>query len=889
LSEPPTRLATALAERYRIERELGAGGMSTVYLALDLKHHRRVALKVLRPELAATMGPERFAREIEVAARLQHPHILGLLDSGDADGFFYYVMPYVEGETLRDRLARTGELPVHEAVRLLAEIADALAVAHRAGVVHRDIKPENVLLSGRHAMVMDFGVAKAVTEASGRQQLTTAGVALGTPAYMAPEQATADPHLDGRVDIYALGVLGYEMLTGYPPFHGLSPQATLAAHVTQAPAPVGQRRPGLSAALESVVMRCLEKRPADRYQTADELVAALEPLATPSGGMTPTETQPVAAVTPRMRAQPWIIGGIVIVLVLLAALALGRRGPETITLGKRAAVTLDPGLEQNPVVSPDGRMVAYRRVSGTDSRLLVQQIGGGAPVPVTAPTTPVLSPPSWSPDGTRLLFASDRGLEVVPALGGAPRLILALPGNQGLVWGDWSRDGKRIAYVSLDSLFVTDIDKPAPRALLGGNGPNSPVWSPDGRWIAYVAGNIQYPTFANLAPSSIWVVLAAGGTPVRITGDQPLNASPAWLPDSRSLLFVSTRDGGRDVYQVHLSRSGAPSRAPARLTTGLNSHTISLSADGRRLAYAASTETANVYALGLVPGRTVSLSAARAVTSGRQTTEGLSVSPDGHWLAFDSDRGGNQDIWRMPIDGSGPPEQLTSTPEDEFQPAYSPDGRLIAFHQTRSGSERDLYVMPAAGGAAVRIRIPTLNNLVPRWSPDGGSLVYACAGEDDSYCVATLSADRKSAVATRQFAPALSRSNAGFNVGFGVIMAWRPDGTSLAGWDGSRFFLVSPEGGDRHPLGATPPGFDVNFLCWSADGRTIYANGTSADRRYSILSVPVDGGPPREVVRSEGPTAQTFRFSFDVHGNTVYMSLADRQSDIWMAEIGTEP
>jgi len=282
------RLSEALADRYRLERELGQGGMATVYLALDLKHHRKVAVKVLRPELAATMGSDRFDREIEVAARLVHPHILGLLDSGDVDGFFYYVMPYVEGETLRDRLARAGELPVHEAVRLLGEIADALAVAHRAGVVHRDIKPENILLSGRHAMVMDFGVAKAVTEASGRQQLTTAGVALGTPAYMAPEQATADPQLDGRVDIYALGVLAYEMLTGYPPFHGLNPQQTLAAHVTQAPVAVGQRRPGLSPALEGVVMRCLAKRPADRFQSADELVAVLEPLATPSGGMTPT-------------------------------------------------------------------------------------------------------------------------------------------------------------------------------------------------------------------------------------------------------------------------------------------------------------------------------------------------------------------------------------------------------------------------------------------------------------------------------------------------------------------------------------------------------------------------------------------------------------------------
>jgi eukaryotic-like serine/threonine-protein kinase len=318
------RLAAALADRYRIERELGQGGMATVYLAQDLKHDRKVAIKVLRPELAATLGPDRFAREIAVAARLLHPHILGLLDSGDADGFFYYVMPYVEGETLRDRLARAGELPVSEAIRLLSEIAEALAVAHRAGVVHRDIKPENILLSGRHALVMDFGVAKAVTEASGRQQLTTAGVALGTPAYMAPEQASADPQMDGRVDIYALGVLGYEMLTGHTPFHGLNPQQTLAAHITQTPAPVGQQRAGLSPTLESVVMRCLAKRPADRFQSADELVSVLEPLAAPSGSTTPTMTAPVrVAGSSRPRPRAAMIGG---ALVLGIAIVLAVRG-----------------------------------------------------------------------------------------------------------------------------------------------------------------------------------------------------------------------------------------------------------------------------------------------------------------------------------------------------------------------------------------------------------------------------------------------------------------------------------------------------------------------------------------------------------------------------------
>src|SRR5215211_817979 len=227
------RVSGALSSTYRIERELGSGGMATVYLAEDLRHHRPVAVKVLRPELAATLGPERFLQEIETAARLQHPHILPVHDSGEAGGFLYYVMPYVEGESLRTRVARHGELPIHDAVKILLEVTDALAYAHEHGVVHRDIKPDNVMLSGRHALVMDFGVAKAVSEATGRQQLTTAGVALGTPAYMAPEQAAGESKIDQRADIYALGIVGYELIVGHPPFTGRPSQEILAAHVMQ--------------------------------------------------------------------------------------------------------------------------------------------------------------------------------------------------------------------------------------------------------------------------------------------------------------------------------------------------------------------------------------------------------------------------------------------------------------------------------------------------------------------------------------------------------------------------------------------------------------------------------------------------------------------------------
>ncbi|NIM50522.1 MAG: protein kinase [Gemmatimonadales bacterium] len=322
MSDDLDRLRAALADRYQIERELGSGGMATVYVAHDLRHRRRVAVKVLRPDLAAALGADRFLREIEIAAQLQHPHILTLIDSGEADGLLYYVMPYVEGESLRTRLAREGELPIPEAVRLIREVVDALAHAHQRGVVHRDIKPDNVLLTGRHATVTDFGVAKAVSEATGRQQLTTAGVALGTPAYMAPEQAVADPNIDHRADIYAVGVMAYEMLSGRPPFTGTTPQQVLSAHVTEAPVPVTTHRGTVPPALGQVVMKCLQKKPADRWQSAEELLHQLEGMVTPSGGMEPTAAT-AASISARRGPSRWLVGTVAVATVLAVAAITG--------------------------------------------------------------------------------------------------------------------------------------------------------------------------------------------------------------------------------------------------------------------------------------------------------------------------------------------------------------------------------------------------------------------------------------------------------------------------------------------------------------------------------------------------------------------------------------
>jgi serine/threonine-protein kinase len=285
------RLQSALSTAYFVERELGGGGMARVFVVSELSLERRVVLKVLPPDMAAAVSVERFRREIRLAALLQHPHIVPLLAAGQAGELFYYTMPFVEGESLRARLARDGQLSIGETVHILCDVADALAYAHAHGVVHRDIKPDNILLTGHHAVVTDFGVAKAVSAASDMGSLTSVGIALGTPAYMAPEQALADPQVDHRADLYAVGVLAYEMLCGRPPFAGLPPQQILAAHLTRMPEPVEVYRPSAPPALAAVVMRCLAKSPDERVQRADELLAELEMVATPSGRDTHSREQ----------------------------------------------------------------------------------------------------------------------------------------------------------------------------------------------------------------------------------------------------------------------------------------------------------------------------------------------------------------------------------------------------------------------------------------------------------------------------------------------------------------------------------------------------------------------------------------------------------------------
>src|SRR5882762_6507268 len=391
------RLSAALADRYVIERQIGSGGMATVYLARELKHDREVALKVLRPEIAAQLGAERFLKEIKITARLDHPHILTLIDSGESDGFLWYVQPYIRGESLRARLLREKQLGVDDAINIARQIAGALEHAHHHGVIHRDIKPENILLHEGEAMVADFGIALALSEAAD-PRLTETGFSLGSPQYMSPEQATGERHLDGRSDVYALGAVLYEMLAGVAPHTGQTSQAIISKLLTERPTPLRAIRGTVPPAVESAVARALEKTPADRFPSAAAFAVALQ------------GSVPVHRAEPASRRLRVALMALAAALALAAAYLLLRPSP-TLAIGRSEQITAEPGLEIQPALSPDGQLVAYAAGTAGHMRIFIRPVagGGGRTIPLSDDSTAVETHPRWSPDGSRLLFLTRGG------------------------------------------------------------------------------------------------------------------------------------------------------------------------------------------------------------------------------------------------------------------------------------------------------------------------------------------------------------------------------------------------------------------------------------------------------------------------------------------------
>jgi Tol biopolymer transport system component len=794
-------------------------------------------------------------------------------------------MPFIGGENLRARITRAGELPVQEATKILREVADALSYAHSQGVVHRDIKPENILISGSHALVLDFGVSKALSSSTSETStegptLTSIGIALGTPAYMAPEQAAADPMVDARADIYALGVVGYELLSGSTPFAGLNQQQTLAAHITTAPAQVTQHRPQLPPGLASVIMRCLEKHPSDRWQAADDLHDALEPYAMTSGATAPSTA--VARTPFRWTPQRIAVAAGVVGLVgagLVASTAAFRREGSALSVVNTRQITNDAGVETFPSISPDGRLIAYSAFKEGRASLYVRQLAGGRPI-LLADTG---SHAGWSPDGTQIYFGK-LGLAMysVPALGGVASLI---PELDGLRMCRVSHAGDRMACVSRKTggVVIAGIKGENPRAVgrtAQGDGAALPAWSVDDKLIAFSLGNqdfINSASIGNIAPSSIWVARADEGNPVRISDETHLNFSPVWTPDG-SVLFVSSLGGNRDIYSQRIGSDLKPRGSPVRLTTGLNAHTISIDAAGKTLAYSVLNTTANLWSVP-IEGSAEDPELTQ-ITTGNQTIESGFVSPDDKWIAYDSNINGNQDIFRIPA-GGGDAQQLTHNGNDNFWPVWSPDGTQIAFHTVQNGT-RDVYVMDATGANLTPVAATRSDELVPAFMRGGNEIIYGVL--PDSVFVVRRDPAQPTKWGKPQFYMRGRGSRSPDNklgvvsAAAGVLCAQCPEG----------LYSMSPDLSNRRRLPSSAAAnliFNGSQMTWSRDARHLYYPFREPDGTSSIWQAPIYGDAEKRIVHFRDPSRQLYRMVFDADSKNFYVTLGDRQSDIWTMEL----
>jgi hypothetical protein len=773
MSDPATRLAAALAGHYRLERELGAGGMATVYLAHDLRHERKVAVKVLKPELAAVLGAERFVIEIRTTAALQHPHILPLFDSGTADGFLFYVMPFVEGETLRDKLNRETQLGVEEAIRIATDVADALDYAHRQGVVHRDVKPENILLHDGRPMVADFGIALAVSAAAGGR-MTETGMSLGTPHYMSPEQATADKDITGRSDVYSLASVLYEMLTGNPPHTGASAQQVIMRIIAEPVEPVTKHRKSVPAHVAAAVAKALEKLPADRFATAKEFAQALR---NPSFAGDTTTMAGAAATTggrAAWRAPQFLAAALVAVMALAgwgwtvwgnshaappppvvqldlqlpdslmattvgsaASLALSRDGSLLVFQGQQGgeqpALWMrrlgDPELQRirgtelarAPVLSPDGEEVLFTLVGQASTLRRVPLRGGMARTVTDSGGLGV----SWGENG-EILFTSGARLYVVPADGG-PRRLVARPdsvrGLRALAWPHFL-PGARAALATARKTeaenWLVVVDLADGRITeLGIRGTN-PHYSPTGHlfYVSFDGELFAVPFDARSRKATGTPQLVAEG--VRVGGG---GAGAFTLSHNGALAFLTGTSVRWRRDLVAVSRTGA--ERVLAVSQGAYSQP-SLSPDGRRVAVTIDADTIGVRALPRYPDVWTIDLATSART--RVTTDSASTNPawtaDGRYLTYRVRE--DSVVYAVPAPGGAPRPYLRfSEPVDEVALGQPGGSSAIVPRVLLATGHRDIWLVPTdASGAPSPFMVAAYNEEAPTISPDGRWIAY---------------------------------------------------------------------------------------------------------------------------------------------------------------------
>jgi serine/threonine-protein kinase len=723
MTELTQQLRTALADRYVVERELGAGGMATVYLAHDVKHDRKVALKVLRPELAAVIGAERFLAEIKVTANLQHPHILPLHDSGEASSFLYYVMPYVEGETLREKLDREKQLGIEEAVEITRSVAAALDYAHRHDVIHRDIKPENILIHDGQPTVADFGIALAVSHAGGAR-LTETGLSIGTPHYMSPEQAMGDRELDARSDVYSLGAMLYEMLTGDPPYTGSTAQAIVAKVLTEKAPLATVARPTTPPHVAGAVQKALEKLPADRFSSAADFSEVLiRPGAMASLAVTAADTA-VAAPQPVLDRR-FIAAAAVAVLAVAAALWgwLGRPDGAPSRVARHLVVLADSvGLRSGVngdmfAMSPDGSRIVFVSDDGT-GQLWVRRLDDVRPQPLLG--TEGARWPTFSPDGRWIAFIRGTRLEKIRIDGGA---TITLADSANISFGG-------SAWLDNDTILFSDLAfglrkvSAAGGAVsnnltpLTGRGEIMPTPLPGSRGVIYLSCT------SNCVDAEIRVLDLESGE-VRMLF---ANALRGWYLPTGHVLFVR-RDGAALAAPFDLSSLELES-TPVPVFDGVEVLTLfpqlAFSDDGTLLYMTGSS--ASALSLGVMRvDRTGQVTEIDSAWTGPFNS--FAVGPDGRSLAVGTETGTSRDIWIKQLD-RGPFTRLTFSGQDR-RPSWSPDGRIVAFiRDTLTGG--DVYGKQADGSGPDTVLASTERMIqAVEWSADGAWLILRTDNADE--------------------------------------------------------------------------------------------------------------------------------------------------------------